>query len=141
MGKFINYTKIFAALIEIINIIIRDMSSLALLVWRWPDLGFIDRKAVGRLVCRHVNTMTCEIKLTLADRLSLASKMISQVQIAQEAKWRYLIREVPMITHWDLIDIFLRELIGFFYWLRISWDTQLEIVYFISMRYHSELQF
>ena len=32
---------------------------------RGPDLGFIDDKAVGRLVCRYANTMTCELKLVL----------------------------------------------------------------------------
>ena len=44
---------------------------------RYPR--FIDEKAVGELVCRLVNTVTCELKLAPPDRLSerrLASKMI-----------------------------------------------------------------
>ena len=42
---------------------------------RWPDLGFIDHKAVGELVCWHANTVPCELKLALAER-HLVSKMI-----------------------------------------------------------------
>ena len=42
---------------------------------RRPDLGFIDEEAVGGLVCRHANTVTCELKLALMKR-HLASKMV-----------------------------------------------------------------
>ena len=41
------------------------------------DTGFIDDKRVGDLICRDVDTVTCELRLELAKRLiSLASKII-----------------------------------------------------------------
>ena len=47
-----------------------------------PDRGFIDEKAICELVFWHASTMTCELKLALADRLAekrLTNKMIYSV--------------------------------------------------------------
>ena len=118
-------------------------------IWseRWPDFEFIDDKAVGGLVCRHVNTVTWVLTPDRLAQRRFVSKMIQALVCHVILRLffipstiRYNLHGIEKLNQYDKNKIFIRvelcEDVIFNSFAIIRQETNLDIFFFSIERQH-----